>query len=71
MKQVVAPQNIPTDASFVRRAALVGLSSQHLGLGFRATFGGFPKFGGSHKKDYSIWGSILGSAYLGKLLFSF
>ena len=33
--------------------------------------GGFPKlgvpFGGPHKKDYGILGSILGSPYLGKL----
>ena len=33
--------------------------------------GGFPKlgypFGVSNKKDYSIWGSTLGSPYLGKL----
>ena len=35
---------------------------------------GFPKirvpfFGGPHIKDYSIFGSILGSSYLGKLPF--
>ena len=33
---------------------------------------GFPneRFGGPYNKDYSIWRSILGSAYSGKLLIS-
>ena len=30
---------------------------------------GFPKIRGTHNKDYSILGSILGSPYLGKLPF--
>ena len=37
--------------------------------------GGFPKLGvpfwGSLDKDYSIWGFILGSPYLGKLPYHF
>ena len=35
--------------------------------GFRKIMGTFS--GSPYKKDYSIWGSILGSPYLGKLPF--
>ena len=43
-------------------------------LGFKASgFRGFPKlgvpFGAPHNKDYSIFGSVLGSPYFGKLPF--
>ena len=52
-----------------RLGRIAALSQENL----RQGFGGFPKlgypFGGPHNKDCSIFGSILGSLYFGKLPF--
>ena len=53
-------------------SALIG-GQEELGWCTRGYSGGFPKlgvpFGGPYNKDYSIWGSLLGSPYFGQLLF--